>query len=196
MQTHDMNRSFFQWLLLLVSAAGFTGCRSLHPTVSGIPNFGIVNQGARIYRGAQPESRAGWDYLRSLGVRTVLKLNTEAEGSDSVSGMRVIALPITSKEQRSIVPRRRLESAVKALAAGGVFVHCGSQSRSRRSALHGLVDARGGQDRTGLVVAAYRTRVEHWPKAVAEAEMKSYRFHGWLLKGLQTAWEEWSRECP
>jgi len=41
-----------------------------------------------------------------------------------------------------------------------VFLHC-----------------RQGQDRTGIVVAAYRMKVDGWSLADAEAEMRSFGFH-------------------
>jgi protein tyrosine/serine phosphatase len=42
-----------------------------------------------------------------------------------------------------------------------VFVHC-----------------RQGQDRTGIVVAAYRMKTDGWPLDLAEAEMESFGFNG------------------
>jgi protein tyrosine/serine phosphatase len=45
-----------------------------------------------------------------------------------------------------------------------VFVHC-----------------KLGKDRTGIVVAAYRMKVEGWPFTLAESEMESFGFNGvWI----------------
>ena len=42
--------------------------------VNGIPNFAEVAAG--LYRGGQPNEQ-GWQFLRSLGVTNVVKLNRE-----------------------------------------------------------------------------------------------------------------------
>lgn len=171
------------------------GCQSLHPTCHTIPNFAAVNERHKIYRGGEPLEPEGWDYLKSLGVRTVVKLNTAAESTDAgakARGLTVVSLPITARQQRTGSPdfSETVESAVDEMRRGAVFVHCGSDSRSKPNSLPALFDSQGGQDRTSLVVGCYRVQVEHQEKAVARTEMKSFRFHALLLPGLANFWRD------
>ena len=85
-------------LAILLCFAGTVDCRAADisnaprasEVASGIPNFHEVSPG--VYRGGQPTS-AGWAFLKSKGVRTVVKLNLASEGSDEGAtklGMTVI----------------------------------------------------------------------------------------------------------
>lgn len=138
-----------------------------------IPNFSQVKIG--VWRGGQPTAE-GWKQLKSLGVKWVVKHNTERESSDNLAksnGMQVIHLPITLKQQTIGKPKSKtLNAAVSALGREGTFVHC----------LH-------GEDRTGLVVGAYRVKVEQWTKIDAYEEMKLHGFHP-MLRGLYWSWQE------
>src|SRR5947207_10105633 len=180
---------------LALSLALLAGCQSLHPTRHTIPNFAAVNERHKVYRGGEPLAPEGWDYVKSLGVRTVIKLNTETESTDAgakARGLTVVPLPITARQQRTGSPdfSETIERAVNEMRRGSVFVHCGSDSRSKPNSLHALFDLQGGQDRTGLVVGCYRVRVEHQKKVVARAEMKSFHFHALLLPGLAKYWRD------
>jgi protein tyrosine/serine phosphatase len=138
-----------------------------------IPNFSQVKTG--VWRGGQPTAN-GWELLKSLGVKWVVKLNTEDEASDEAAkatGMQVLYLPMTTIQQTIGKPlSTTLNAAVSALEREGTFVHC-----------------QHGQDRTGLVVGAYRVKVEHWTKAAAYKEMKAHGFHP-MLRGLYWSWQE------
>ncbi len=179
--------------VLLLSLALMIGCRSAHPTVGTIPNFGIVDAQARIYRGGEPIAPEGWTYLKSLGVQTVLKLNTETESKDTGAEaveLTIVRLPISKLEQTVGSPKTAtVKSAVDVMSRGAVFVHCGSDSRSKPHSLAARLDSQGGQDRTGLVVAAYRVWVGHWTKERAQMEMMSFHFHP-LLAGLANFWRD------
>jgi protein tyrosine phosphatase (PTP) superfamily phosphohydrolase (DUF442 family) len=177
---------------LALSCALLNGCTSLHPRDHTIPNFAAVSEAHRIYRGGEPLD-PGWDYLKSLGVRTVVKLNTDKESTDAgatARGLKVIPLPITTYQQITGPPdSKTIQSAVDKMRAGSVFVHCGSVARSK-SWFATLFDCEGGQDRTGLVVGCYRVAVQHQKKEVARAEMKSFRFHALFLPGLANFWRD------
>jgi protein tyrosine/serine phosphatase len=175
--------------------AFLTGCQSLHPTVHTIPNFDTVNAPHKIYRGGEPLGTEGWAYLKSLGVRTVIKLNTESESTDAGARalhLAVVRLPITGHQQLTGSPNfgPTVAAAVRRMSKGAVFVHCGSDSRSTPNSLPRLIDSQGGQDRTSLVVGCYRVWVEHRKKAEARVEMKSFRFHALLLPGLAHFWRD------
>ena len=145
----------------------------------GIPNFAQVSPG--IWRGGQPNAE-GWQYLKSLGVKWDVKLNTDKEASDSAAktnGIQVISIPITLKQQILGRPTAKmLGAAVDAIKSEGTYVHC-----------------EHGQDRTGLVIGAYRVRVQRWSKSEAYKEMKAHGFHP-LLHGLYSSWLEDVVETP
>lgn len=181
-------------IALIVSSVTLSGCQSNYPTRHTIPNFAVVDKQRKIFRGGEPLTREGWAFLRNQGVRTVLKLNTEAESDDwgaQAIQLKVIDLQITQGEQTSGIPNPcTIKKAVHEMSRGAVFVHCGSEARSQPHSLARLFDCQGGQDRTGLVVGCYRVWVEHWEKEEARAEMKSFHFHALILPGLARFWRD------
>lgn len=56
-----------------------------------------------------------------------------------------------------------------------------------------LVHCQHGEDRTGLVVAAYRVAVCRWTKATAITEALEYGYRAWLNVGLNRTWNEFAR---
>src|SRR5438045_5515492 len=89
-------------ITLAMAFALFGACQSSHPTVCGIPNFDTVSQRHKIYRGGEPLNAKSWAFLQSLGVCTVVKLNSEKESHDdgaTALHMKVVRLPITAGEQ-------------------------------------------------------------------------------------------------
>ena len=147
------------------------GCAAVAPP-HGIPNFSQVAPG--LWRGGQPTAD-GWKHLQSLGVKRAVKLNTEEESSDAAAmapGIEIIPLPITRAEQTIGKPdRATLAAAIAAMERPGTFVHC-----------------EHGEDRTGLVVGAYRVKIQYWTKHAAYQEMKAQGFHP-LLLGLYRSWQ-------
>jgi protein tyrosine/serine phosphatase len=162
-------------LIFLVMAIACAGCAGRAP-VHGIPNFAEVSPG--IYRGGQPAGTEGWRYLQALGVQRVVKLNSEAEGSDVAAGeigleVVSIALPPASLGEVFQEPAAGdVFAAVEAMRAGNVFVHC----------TH-------GEDRTGLVVGTYRVVAQGWTKERAWREMIARGYHP-LFLGLDKFWSE------
>ena len=161
-------------LLFALTAAS----RAAAPAPTGVPHFHEVRPG--VYRGGQPTD-AGWAYLKSLGIKTVVKLDLPAEGSDAQAerlGMTVIDASGPPSDLGDVLgsPKpERLRLAVGALDDARrrpVFVHC----------LH-------GQDRTGLVVGLFRVLHDGYSKDAAYKEMKKNGFHR-SLHGLREVWEE------
>lgn len=155
------------------------------PFLKPIPNFHEVKD--NIWRGGQP-TKKGWLQLQDLGVRFVVKLNTDEEGIDTAPGMLVKPFPIDVRTQitgdglSGIIPQ-----AVAAIAPF-TFIHCGSDARTQ-SELDVLLNTQGGQDRTGLVCACYRIKCG-WSFGEAEREMLAAGFHKFPTIGL---WEYWER---
>lgn len=158
--------------LILLIPLLLSGCPTVQPTGPQIPNFVQVDRG--IWRGGQPMTPAAWSALKAMGVTNVVKLNTWDEGSDSVAtnlSMTVSYFPITLEEQ--MIPGKlgmhKVNEAVASITRN-TFVHC-----------------EHGQDRTGLIIAAWREQ-HGWTKDAAEKEMLSLGFHKTLL-GLWGYWE-------
>jgi tyrosine-protein phosphatase SIW14 len=143
-------------------------------TPQAIPNFSKVDPG--VYRGGQP-THEGWLKLQSLKVKSVIKLNTEQEGSDQEAeslGMVVHRYPVTFREQMFQEPNPDFVWDAASWMTPGTFVHC-----------------QHGQDRTGLVVGCYRIATGT-PKFLAEREMLRLGFH----KELRGLWEFWEDMVP
>ncbi len=131
----------------------------IHGTLPGLANVGKVAPG--VYRGAQPDA-AGYATLKKLGIKTVINLRTSASEKKAVeeAGMRSIEVPMEMSTDHLAAKVDRVVALMADPANQPVFVHC-----------------RHGQDRTGIVVAAYRMKVEGWRLADAEAEMQAFGFN-------------------
>jgi tyrosine-protein phosphatase SIW14 len=146
------------------------------PDASSILNFAQVSPHP-IYRGGQP-SRDGWLYLKSLGVKTVVKLNCPDEGIDDHPDFNIIDCHMPPKDFWQAFGKPDPADVARAVAAlrdspkGPFYVHC----------LH-------GQDRTGLVVGEFRVLNDGWTTDQAYAEMMQHGFHPELIDLLRT-WEE------
>lgn len=159
-------------LVLLVSCASGGGEKS------GPENFGTVVENG-IYRGAQPtiDDYAG---LRTLGIRTILKLNSsrmaEETAEASRAGIRLIHIPF---DAGTIGTEPTCEQVADALAVltdesnWPVFVHC-----SR------------GRDRAGYVVGLYRLLVEGWTWEQIDAELARYGH----VDGLRRSYPQITKE--
>jgi protein tyrosine phosphatase (PTP) superfamily phosphohydrolase (DUF442 family) len=128
----------------------------------------------RLYRGAQPD-RAGFEFLREIGVRTVVNLRDDDYARSGEErrlveslGMRYVQLPVRDgnffKRTRTI-PADTVESffsIIDTAEEGPVFVHC-----------------RRGADRTGALVGFYRVARHRWDNARAYAEARAFGMRSW-----------------
>ena len=119
-----------------------------------IPNLRECRDG--IWGGGTPLPE-GWDYLKSIGINRVIKLNTDRESNDSYAsklGMTLYKFPITLLQQVITRPSLSDMHAAVALIRPGTFVHCGSFKRTL-SADAAEDNRQGGQNRTNLILGAY-----------------------------------------
>ena len=162
------------------------GCSKTNYT-HGIPNLVQVEPG--VWRSGQPcdgkdatPCDQQWAYLKTLGIKRVVKLNFKDEGSDELADMEIVYLPMQPAGDKDVYDNAKnlfvqpelggIEAAVAELARkDGVLVHC----------TH-------GQDRTGLVVGVFRIEKDGWTKADAYKEMTKLGFHP-ELHGLHEFWE-------
>lgn len=137
-----------------------------------IPN--LVKVDDSFWRGGQPANDDDWNALKKMGVTRIIKLNTEADGTDvpgEALGMEMIYCPIPVAEQIVFRPDYWLvKKAVDAIAPG-CLVHCSH-----------------GQDRTGLAIGCWRVWRCGWTKEDARKEMDAHGFH-WELLGLELFWD-------
>lgn len=182
-----MSRALVALFLAFLAVGCLLGCSPTY-VVHDVPNLAKVSDG--IWRGGQPQSLAGWQYLQSLGVHRVVKLNFESEGSDDDArslGMQVVYLPIQPEGDQNLwsdiegtfvkPDASRIALAAQWMAAsqwmsGGVYVHC----------TH-------GQDRTGTAVGRFRVVFEGMTKRQAWDEAIAHGFHPELV-GLVRYWLE------
>lgn len=140
------------------------------PVVNGVPNFAEVQTG--IYRGGQPNEQ-GWQFLRSLGVTNVVKLNREVADTPA-EGMKVHCIPLPPATICEVFQKpcsNDVRRAVLAMKLGGTYVHC-----------------RHGRDRTGLVVGCYRMWINGWSQSAAAHEMGAMGYR-WSIPGLAAYWK-------
>lgn len=125
----------------------------------GLSNVGRIAPG--VLRGAQPK-KEGYATLKAMGIRTVIDMRTTENERKQVeaAGMKAIAIPIHMTRDGL---KEKVEQVVAVMADPAnqpVFVHC-----------------RHGQDRTGVVVAAFRMKQQGWRLSDAESEMQAFGFN-------------------
>ena len=125
----------------------------------GLSNVGRIAPG--VYRGAQPGAD-GYATLKKMGIRTVIDFRTTENDKQQVekAGMRSISVPIEMSRDGLREKVDRVVALMADPANQPVFIHC-----------------RHGQDRTGIVSAAYRMKVEGWSLKDAETEMQAFGFN-------------------
>jgi len=164
--------------LTLILVLVFSGCAST-PVIHGIPNFRIVDLPNKVYRGGQP-TIAGFQWLKTNGVTTIIKLNKNSEGSDiyaETNGIRVIHFPLNLRQQLGVetIQAGSLEELLANIPQNKIYFHCSH-----------------GQDRTGLFCAERRVLIDKWTRQAAEHEMLDDGFH----KSLFGLWDYWKdKKC-
>ena len=125
----------------------------------GLTNVGLL--APRLYRGAQP-APIGYATLKRMGVKTVVNLRTRYSEKQTVEamGMKSVEVPLNVLTDANPNTVNAIIDIMKNPDNQPVYIHC-----------------RQGQDRTGIIVAAYRMRVEGWSFKDAEAEMQSFGFN-------------------
>lgn len=135
------------------------------PKYRELPNFHRVND--RLYRGAQPRA-GGLEKLAALGINTIINLRaddqraTDEKNAAEAAGLRYFNFPLSRSGRPSRTDIQRILATIEDPQNGTVFVHCAQ-----------------GEDRTGVVIAAYRIRRDGWTSAQAKAEANRYGMKIW-----------------
>lgn len=135
--------------------------------IVGIPNFGEVT--SDLYRGGQPTPQ-GLRTLAKMGVNVIVDIrltgaDRERQEANQL-GMQLIALPWHCLFPKDEVFAKFLK-LLRDNRGKKVFVHC-----------------RYGDDRTGMMIAAYRMAEQGWTPKEAEKEMDKFGFHRTLCPSL------------
>jgi protein tyrosine phosphatase (PTP) superfamily phosphohydrolase (DUF442 family) len=125
--------------------------------LTGVANFGEVSP--FLYRGAQP-SRVGFQGLADMGIDIVVDARLSRKGSEkkavNAAGMEYVSIP-----WHCMFPKDKAIAQFLAVLRENpkkkIFVHC-----------------RYGDDRTGMMIAAYRMAVDNWTAEEAWAEMMKF----------------------
>jgi protein tyrosine/serine phosphatase len=148
-------------------------------TLAGVQNFGEVN--STLYRGAQP-TEAGFENLARMGVTVVVNLRERGIEKEHTQvarlGMRYVALPWSCFHPEDTTMARFL-ALLRENRGKKVFVHCQT-----------------GDDRTGMMIAAYRMAEQGWTAEDAMKEMAAYGFtssHYLICPGLSSYEETFPR---
>jgi tyrosine-protein phosphatase SIW14 len=143
----------------------------------GVPNFGQITP--TLYRGGLP-SNAGFKALAKMDVKIVVdtRANSKSEEQQVQKlGMQYVAIPWHCPWPKDEVFAKFLK-LLRENEGKRVFVHC-----------------RLGDDRTGMMTAAYRMAEEGWSADEAMKEMQAFGFsraHHYLCPGLA----RYEREFP
>lgn len=151
-------------------------------TATGIGNFAEVTP--HLYRGAQPQ-RGGLESLKQMGIDTVIDVRltgADKEGKDAKRlGMELIPLPWHCLFPKDDAIAKFL-TYVREHPDKRIFVHC-----------------RYGDDRTGMMIAAYRIAIEGWTADEARKEMNAFGFHNVIcasLVGYEKGFPERLKKSP
>jgi tyrosine-protein phosphatase SIW14 len=139
-----------------------------HLNAEGIPNFGWVTP--RLYRGGQP-SAEGFRELAHMGIDIVVDTGRSKRDERLIEnlGMTYVSLPWYCPFPKDEVFARFIK-ITRDKPHRKIFVHC-----------------RLGDDRTGMMIAAYRMSQEDWTAQEAMQEMHEFGYrslHHLMCPGL------------
>ena len=140
--------------------------------LAGVHNAGKVSDA--LLRGAQP-SALGLAELKKLGVTTIVDLRGnsgpvawERQQAESL-GMRFVNIPVRGWSPPGNEQVVEFLKLFQQDPTQKIFVHCYY-----------------GEDRTGVMVAAYRIAQHNWTADQAITEMDSFGFHYYLYRAMKS----------
>lgn len=139
-----------------------------HLKAKGVPNFGQVTP--TLYRGGQPTAE-GFENLSRMGIAIIVDTGRSKRDEALIKhlGMTYDSLPWYCPFPKDAVFERFVQ-IVRENPHKKIFVHC-----------------RFGDDRTGMMIAAYRMAAEGWTAKEAMQEMHEFgytAFHHVMCPGL------------
>jgi protein tyrosine phosphatase (PTP) superfamily phosphohydrolase (DUF442 family) len=140
--------------------------------IAGVPNAGKISDA--LLRGAQPSDQ-GIAELKKLGVTTIVDLRGNRGPVDHERvlaqslGLRFVDIPVRGWSPPADVQVAQFLKLFQEDPNQKIFVHCYY-----------------GEDRTSVMVAAYRIAQQNWTADQAVAEMYSFGFHYHLYPGMKS----------
>jgi tyrosine-protein phosphatase SIW14 len=139
-----------------------------HLKAEGVPNFGEVTP--TLYRGGQPTA-VGFETLAHMGIAIIVDTGRSKRDEALIKklGMTYISLPWYCPLPKDKVFAQFIQ-IIRKNSGKKIFVHC-----------------RLGDDRTGMMIAAYRMAADGWTAKEAMHEMHSFgytTFHHLICPGL------------
>jgi hypothetical protein len=130
-----------------------------HLKAEGIPNFGQVTP--TLYRGGQP-SAEGFEKIAHMGIDIVVDTGRSKRDQTLIKslGMAYVSLPWYCPFPKDEVFARFMK-VTRENPGKKIFVHC-----------------RLGDDRTGMMIAAYRMGQQGWTAKEAMQEMHEFGYRG------------------
>ena len=141
------------------SAVAAKGTIAKRLQLEGVPKFAEVSP--TLYRGGQP-SPQGFANLARLGIKIIVDNGWSDKNKKLAEqlGMRYISISWICMFPKDALFARFLK-VVEDNPGKKIFVHC-----------------RFGDARTGMMIAAYRMKVQGWTAEEARREMRAFGFHG------------------
>ena len=136
------------------------GLPVLASAAPGIKNFDQVD--SHVYRGGQPTTQ-GFQFLATLGVKTVIDLREAGDRSQAEQGvvtndgMTYINVPMSGLTPPTDDEIGKILKLLEDTGSGPAFVHC-----------------LRGADRTGAVIAAYHVDHDKWDNVRALKDAKAH----------------------
>jgi protein tyrosine phosphatase (PTP) superfamily phosphohydrolase (DUF442 family) len=126
--------------------------------IAGVANLARISE--HLYRGAQP-TREGFAQLKAMGIKTIVNLRETHDDRGLIEGLGLhyVELPFNPAAPNDDIIAGFMRTVCDP-ANQPVFVHC-----------------LAGSDRTGTVVAVYRSVVQGWPMDEAVKELERFGFH-------------------
>lgn len=162
--------------LLALFTAAYLSLAHVSSAEASIERFQVVNP--QLIRGGQPTELSDFDYLKSLGVKTIITLRTTAEQIrwekevTTARGMKHRSYPINGMSYPSPEVIRQVLRDLQDPALQPIFLHC-----------------HAGKDRTGLVMGLYRVYYDGWHPMQAYSEMLRIGFEPELQGLRQFFWD-------
>ncbi|MHA6853035.1 phosphatase domain-containing putative toxin [Ralstonia pseudosolanacearum] len=175
------------------------GCQTPMHELGKPVNFGVVSEGS-IYRGGEPVGEQEWQFLKESKIKTIVKLNqyskavSESEEDRFAEQYGIKVIKVFMEPEDCILGKHcdidldempdpnlvgKAISEIKNAAGNGpVYVHCSH-----------------GQDRTGLVVALYRMRVQGYCLKKADDERNLYHPNT-ILTGIKKELDQEKEPSP
>ncbi len=137
------------------------------PPAEDLGNFGKVDE--TLWRGARPTEK-GLAQLKSMGVKTIVNFENDKKAVESeaawckANGVTFVSIPLSVITPPKVSKVNEFLALANDQASRPLYFHCMQ-----------------GRDRTGTAAFAYRVSHDGWDYDRAYEEMKSYKFHTYLV---------------